>query len=249
MPKIIAVAGKGGTGKTTFVALTLKYLVEEGKGTILAVDADPNANLNEALGVRLQTAVADILDEVKEARAIPPGMTKDLFIQYKLQQSLIETEKIDLLVMGGPQGPGCYCYPNDLLRQYLERLAENYDFLVVDSEAGLEHLSRRTIPRADILFVMSDASARGVRSAGRVRAIVDSLKTPIQRLYLVITKAEDGLGPLLPEIEATGLELVGVVPLDEEVIRRDLAGQPLVGLPREAPAAQAVRQILTKVGL
>lgn len=249
MPKIIAVAGKGGTGKTTFVALTLKYLAEEGKGSILAVDADPNANLNEALGVELRTAVADILDEVKDARAVPSGMTKDLYIQYKLQQSLIETEKIDLLVMGGPQGPGCYCYPNDLLRQYLERLAENYDFLVVDSEAGLEHLSRRTIPRADILFVMSDATARGVRSAGRVKAIVDSLKTPIERLYLVVTKVEDGLGPLWSEIAATGLELIGLVPLDEEVIRRDLAGQPLVALPQEAPAARAVREILAKAGL
>lgn len=249
MPKILAVAGKGGTGKTTFVALMLQYLVRRQRGSILAVDADPNANLNEALGVPLTAAVADMLEEVKDGRSIPPGMTKDLYVQYRLQQCLIETPAVDLLVMGGPQGPGCYCYPNDLLRQYLERLAANYDFLVVDAEAGLEHLSRRTIPRADILFVMSDATARGVRAAGRVKAIVDSLKTPIDRLYLVVTRVENGLEPLQEEIEATGLELLGTVPLDQEIIARDLAGRPLVDLPEGAPAVQAVRRLLEQVGL
>ncbi|MBC7346055.1 MAG: AAA family ATPase [Clostridia bacterium] len=249
MPKILAVAGKGGTGKTTFVALMLQYLVRRQRGSILAVDADPNANLNEALGVPLTAAVADMLEEVKDGRSIPPGMTKDLYVQYRLQQCLIETPAVDLLVMGGPQGPGCYCYPNDLLRQYLERLAANYDFLVVDAEAGLEHLSRRTIPRADILFVMSDATARGVRAAGRVKAIVDSLKTPIDRLYLVVTRVENGLEPLREEIEATGLELLGTVPLDQEIIARDLAGRPLVDLPEGAPAVQAVRRLLEQVGL
>lgn len=249
MLKILAVAGKGGTGKTTFVALMLQYLVRRQRGSILAVDADPNANLNEALGVPLTAAVADMLEEVKDGRSIPPGMTKDLYVQYRLQQCLIETPAVDLLVMGGPQGPGCYCYPNDLLRQYLERLAANYDFLVVDAEAGLEHLSRRTIPRADILFVMSDATARGVRAAGRVKAIVDSLKTPIDRLYLVVTRVENGLEPLREEIEATGLELLGTVPLDQEIIARDLAGRPLVDLPEGAPAVQAVRRLLEQVGL
>lgn len=249
MPKILAVAGKGGTGKTTFVALMLQYLVRRQRGSILAVDADPNANLNEALGVPLTAAVADMLEEVKDGRSIPPGMTKDLYVQYRLQQCLIETPAVDLLVMGGPQGPGCYCYPNDLLRQYLERLAANYDFLVVDAEAGLEHLSRRTIPRADILFVMSDATARGVRAAGRVKAIVDSLKTPIDRLYLVVTRVENSLEPLQEEIEATGLELLGTVPLDQEIIARDLAGRPLVDLPEGAPAVQAVRRLLEQVGL
>jgi len=249
MTKIVAVAGKGGTGKTTFAALTLRYLTEKGAGALLAVDADPNANLHEALGVTVSTVVADILDDCKDGTRIPPGMSKDLFIEYRLQQSLVEGERIDLLVMGGPQGPGCYCYPNDLLRRYLERLAANYDFLVVDAEAGLEHLSRQTIPRADFLFVMSDATVRGVRSAGRIRALVQHLKTPIERMGLVITRAADGLEPLQAEIAATGLELLGVIPWDEEIERRDLEGQPLLTLPVEAPSVRAASAILERVGL
>jgi CO dehydrogenase maturation factor len=249
MGKILAVAGKGGTGKTTFVALTLKYLMDKRAGAILAVDADPNANLHEALGMKVDTVVADILEEIKDGRSIPVGMTKDAFIQYRLQQALVETERLDLLVMGGPPGPGCYCYANDLLRQYLERLADNYDFLVVDTEAGLEHLSRRTIPRADFLFVMSDATVRGLRSARRIKEIVDSLKTPMGRLHLVITKTTNGVDSLAPEVEATGLELAGTVPLDERVVERDAEGAPLITLPETSAAVQAVEDILERVGV
>ncbi|MGB9885521.1 MAG: AAA family ATPase [Moorellales bacterium] len=249
MARILAVAGKGGTGKTTFVALTLRYLLERGVEAILAVDADPNANLNEALGLEASTVVADILDECKDGSRVPPGMSKDRFIEYRLQQSLVEGERLDLLVMGGPQGPGCYCYPNDLLRQYLGRLAANYNFLVVDTEAGLEHLSRRTIPRADFLFVISDASVRGVRSAGRIRALVEHLKTPIDRLGLIVTKAQNGLEVLEPEIAASGLELWGVIPWDAEIERRDLEGAPLITLPAQSPAVQAANAVLARLGL
>lgn len=250
MAKIIFVAGKGGTGKTTFASLLLRYLVNKNKGTILAVDADPNANLNEALGVELKGHIADILDEVKDGRNVPPGMTKDLFVEYKLQQVMTETPHIDLLVMGGPQGPGCYCYANDLLRGYLERLADNYDYLVVDSEAGLEHLSRRTVPKADILFVLSDAAARGLRSAARVREIIDTLKTPINAKYLVVTKILDGQNEALEaEIEATSLPLAGFIPLDDQVTQADLTGRAIFNLPEEAVAVQAVKAIAEKTGL
>ncbi|TDA69381.1 MAG: carbon monoxide dehydrogenase [Clostridia bacterium] len=250
MAKIIFVAGKGGTGKTTFASLVLRYLVEKGKGTILAVDADPNANLNEALGVEVKGNIADILDEVKDGRSVPPGMTKDLFVEYKLQQVMTETPRIDLLVMGGPQGPGCYCYANDLLRGYLERLAVNYDYLVVDSEAGLEHLSRRTVPKADVLFVLSDASARGLRAAARVKEITDTLKTPINAKYLVVTKTLDGQAEALqPEIEATSLPLAGFIPLDSQVMQADLNGRAIFYLPEDAVAVRAVTGIAEKTKL
>ncbi len=245
MSKYIAVAGKGGVGKTTFTALILRTLVKQQKGSVLAVDADPNANLNEALGLKVDAVIADILEQTKDPRQIPSGMTKEMFIQYKLSQTMVETDNIDLLVMGGPQGPGCYCYPNDLLRKYLETLGENYNYVVVDTEAGLEHLSRRTIPHLDALFVISDASARGIRSAGRVHDIVKSLKTKIMNIYLVVTKTKgDDLTELQEEITNTGLNVIGAVPYDLQVADFDLHSRPLYNLPDDSPVVKAVEEIV-----
>lgn len=250
MPVTIAVAGKGGTGKTTFASLVVRYLVNSQKGSVLAVDADPNSNLNEALGVKVTSYIADILDEVKDPKAVPVGMTKDKFIEYKLSQALVETKHVDLLVMGRPQGPGCYCYPNDLLRKQVETLSDNYDFLVVDNEAGLEHISRGTIPTVNHLFIISDSSVRGVRSAGRVYQLVHSLESKVERVYLVITKTvEDSLEKLEEEIRATGLALIGAVPLDPFVVEFDISGKALFDLPPESPAVTAVEEILKKCGL
>jgi len=246
----IAVAGKGGTGKTTFAALLIRHLIQKHKGSILAVDADPNSNLNEALGVEVKTVIADILEDTKNPKAIPNGMTKDMFVQYKLSQALTETEHFDLVVMGGPQGAGCYCYPNDLLRKNMEDLSGNYKYLVMDNEAGLEHISRKTIPRVDHLFVISDAAARGIRSAGRVHELVKSLKTPVQNLYLVVTKVtERGLEELQPEIDKTGLQLLGTIPYDTTVTEFDIKGKALFDLPDESPVVQAVDNLLARVDL
>lgn len=250
MPITIAVAGKGGTGKTTFSALLVRYLVEQNKGSIMALDADANANLNEALGLEVDTMISDILIETKDPKAIPTGMTKDMFIDMKMSHAIVETDKVDLLVMGNPQGPGCYCYPNDLLKKHLESLSENYDYLVADNEAGLEHISRRTIPKVDHLFVISDASARSVRSAGRVKQLVDSLSAPVENIYLVITKTQDqGIEPLLPEIEKTGLQLIGTIPMDPLVSQYDIEGKPLFDLPEDASSVQAVQEILRQIKL
>ncbi|MDK2817064.1 MAG: hypothetical protein PWR22_1693 [Moorella sp. (in: firmicutes)] len=246
MARHIAVAGKGGTGKTTFAALLVRYLVLNHKGSILAVDADPNANLNEALGVKVDTVIADILDATKNPRAIPAGMSKDMFIQYQLAQALVETRSFDLLTMGRPQGPGCYCYPNDLLRKHLETLSANYDYMVIDSEAGLEHISRRVIQNVGALFVISDASVRGIRSAGRVRELVRELQLDIPHMYLVVTKTTGDPGPLREEIERTGLPLAGTIPYDEQVVAFDTYGKPLFDLPADAPAVQAVNTILSR---
>jgi len=250
MPKYIAVAGKGGTGKTTFASLVVKYLIQNKKGTVLAVDADPNANLNEALGMKVETTISDFLDQIKEPKSIPEGMSKEVFIEYKLQQSLVETKNVDLLVMGGPQGAGCYCYPNDLLRKYLERLSNGYDYVVVDTEAGLEHISRRTIPKVDWLFIISDASARGVRSAGRIHELVQNLGSAVRKELLIVTKTKnDSLINLKDEITATGIELIGDIPYDEVIVTYDEEGKALFELPDNNAAVNAANEILVKTGI
>lgn len=249
MTKYVAVAGKGGVGKTTFTALMLRQMVKIQKGiSILAVDADPNANLNEALGLEVTATISELLEQTKDPKAIPTGMPKNVFIEYKLQQSLIESQDIDLLVMGGPQGPGCYCYPNDLLRKYLETLGDNYDFVAVDTEAGLEHISRRTIPRIDTMFIISDSSARGIRSAGRVNDLIKGLRSAVGEVYLVVTKSTEGsMDSLREEIEKTGLKLIGDIPLDPYVTNQDLAGRALYNLPDDSTAVQAVQKILERI--
>lgn len=251
MAKYVAVAGKGGVGKTTFTALLLRSMVQQKeKISILAVDADPNANLGEALGMTVTSTISELLEQTKDPKAIPDGMSKNIFIEYKLQQSLVESKDIDLLVMGGPQGAGCYCYPNDLLRKYLEEIGEGYDFVAVDSEAGLEHISRRTIPRIDVMFVVSDSSARGIRSAGRVYDLIKGLKSSVKTIYLIVTKSTEGsMESLQEEIEKTGLTVIGDIPLDPMVAEYDLAGKPLFNLPDDALSVKAVDAILNRAGI
>lgn len=249
--KQIAIAGKGGVGKTTFTALMIRYLSKKRPGkSILAVDADPNANLNEALGLDVDSTISTMLEDTKKPNAVPTGMTKEMFIEYKLQDALVETRTVDLLVMGNPQGSGCYCYPNDLLRKHLEKLRANYDYVAVDNEAGLEHLSRRIISSVNTLIVVSDASARSIRSAARVHEIVKSVNLDVKELYLVITKVQGNEAEeLRDEIEKTGLQLLGTVPLDPLVAEYDLKGKALFDLPDEAASVKAVDAILDKLNL
>lgn len=246
MSKLIAVAGKGGTGKTTFTALLIRELVNNKKGSVLAVDADPNANLNEAMGLNVENTISEAVDAVKQMNAVPAGMTKEQFIEWKLSQSMVETQHVDLLVMGVPHGQGCYCYPNDLLRKHMATLRDNYDYVITDNEAGLEHLSRQVVQDIDYLFVISDASARGIRSAGRVKEIVGGLPTKVHNIFLVVTKAMDGIAELQDEIKATGLELIGIIPYDPQVAEYDLKSKALFDLPDDAKSVQAVREIIKK---
>lgn len=249
--KLIAVAGKGGTGKTTFSALLLRYLLKRhADKAFLAVDADANANLNEALGLEVDETISTTLTAMKDPRLVPSGMTKDMFMKMRLSQALVETDQLDLLVMGNPEGPGCYCYPNDLLKSYLEKLRTNYDYVLVDNEAGLEHLSRRTIDDVDYLLITSDATARGIRSAGRVYDIVKSLKINVGHIYLIVTRTQNGeIGNLQGEITKTALELAGTVPLDNMIMEYDLNDKPLFQLPEESPALKAVEKIAQKLNL
>ncbi|UMZ73193.1 AAA family ATPase [Natranaerofaba carboxydovora] len=250
-PKKIAVAGKGGTGKTTFASLLIRYLAEKKKGTILGVDADPNANLNEALGEEAENTIGDILNSTKERDAVPQGMTKERFIEFRLMEALIETDNVDLIVMGNPEGPGCYCYPNDLLRKHLEDMEKNYDYVVIDNEAGLEHLSRKTISDVDVLFVISDSSARGIRSAARVKEIVEGVDMNVDQMYLLVTRTdfEDMDEILKEEIDKTGIELIGNIPYDKKVVEFDLRGKPLFDLPSDSVSVTSTWKILDRLNL
>jgi len=247
----IAVAGKGGTGKTTLCSLIIRQLIKANKTPILAVDADANANLNEALGLEIEGTIAEILARIyNNLDPLPAGMTKDQYVAYKVHQSLSEGDNVDLLVMGGPEGAGCYCYANNILRGFVAELSNNYPYLVMDNEAGLEHLSRRTTQNVDVLFITSDASARGIRSAGRIRELVEMLKLDIKKMYLVVTRVKDGsIEALQDEIDKTGLELIGTIPADDQVMEYDLLSKPLINLPDDSPAVAAVNKILAKAAI
>lgn len=247
MAKHIAMAGKGGTGKTTIAALLIKYLIEKKKGSILAVDADPNANLNEALGLTVENTISKLLVDIKKGN-VPTSMTKETYLQFELHRALVETDYVDLLVMGGPQGPGCYCFPTDILKRHLANMDRSYDYLVVDNEAGLEHISRKTIENVDLMLVISDPTAKGIRTAGRIYQLAKSLNITIADAYLIVTKITDP-APLQKEIDATGLKLLGVVPHDPKVVEHDLKGIAMLDLPDDSAAVLATRDMFDKLKL
>ena len=249
MPIQIAVAGKGGTGKTSFCALLIRYLIDNRKTPVLAVDADANANLNEALGLAIENeTVSELISKTKDLHGIPEGMSQETYIEYKLNASLAEGKNVDLLVMGGPDGPGCFCFPNNILRKYLDNLSKGYKYIVMDNEAGLEHISRRTTNDVDVLFVISDCSARSIRSAGRVNELVKQIKTKINKICLIVTKAtEDDIESLKEEIEKTGLKLAGIIPFDPLITEYDIKSKPLFELPSESAALKAVYNVLDKL--
>jgi len=246
----IAIAGKGGTGKTTLAALIIRGLKKVEKTPILAVDADANANLNEALGLEIEGSLSDIINKISNNKDIPTGMTKEQYLRFRVHQSLTEGDDVDLLVMGGPEGPGCYCYANTLLRNFMDELSENYPYIVMDNEAGMEHLSRRTTENVEFLFIVSDSSARGIRSAKRMKELVESLNLDVKKIFLVITKTiNNSLNLLEEEIENTGLNLIGSIPYDEKVAEYDLQGKPLIALPDDSFAVTAVEKILKNASL
>lgn len=253
MTKTIAVAGKGGTGKTTIAALLIKYLVENKKGSVLAIDADPSTNLNLALGVPLYDTVGDVREEtasaVGGARAMG-GMSKWDYLDLRINQALVEEQGFDLLAMGRPEGPGCYCAANNILRSSIDRLSAAYDYVVIDNEAGLEHLSRRTTRDVDLLLIVSDPTLRGILAASRVVQVVDELKTMVGAAYLIVNRVEGQTLPpsLLEAIAEHKLTLAGLIPADPAIARLDAQGEPIVRLPPEAPSRRSLEAILAAVG-
>jgi len=238
----IAVSGKGGTGKTTFAGMIIRHLLDKGKGPILAVDADANSNLNEVLGVDLRATIGDAREIMR--KDVPVGMTKDIWFEYKVQEALIEAKGFDLIAMGRPEGPGCYCAANTLARKCLDLLTGNYQYIVIDNEAGMEHFSRLTTRDVDLLFILSDSSRRGILTASRIRDLIHELHLHIKREAVVINRLPGDLDPeISEELKRQKLTLAGVIPTDEEVYRYDLEGRPTSQLPAESKAVQAALKI------
>ena len=241
----IAVSGKGGTGKTTLAGMIIRFLLDKGKGPILAVDADSNSNLNEVLGVKVRSTIGDAREMMK--KDVPVGMTKDIWFELKVQESLTETKGFDLIAMGRPEGPGCYCAANTLARKCLDLLTGNYQYIVIDNEAGMEHFSRLTTRDVDLLFIVSDSSQRGILTASRIRDLIHELDLRIVREVLVINRVQGNPDPqIYEEVKKQNLELGGILPVDEEVYRYDSEGKPTIQLPLESKAVQAARKIFEK---
>ena len=256
MAHVIAVAGKGGVGKTTLTGLIIQYLGEKGKGPILAVDADANSNLNEVLGVKVESTLGDVREEVARSEMandnpIPAGMTKADYMEFKFDDALVEDDDFDLLVMGRTQGKGCYCFVNGLLQAQLQRLEKNYPYIIVDNEAGMEHISRGVLPSMQTAILVSDCSRRGVQAVGRIAELIKECDMHPSQVGLIINRAPGGVlnEGTKEEIEKQGLQLLGVVPQDETVFEYDCDGTPTIQLPEDSPVKKAIRDIVDKLGL
>jgi CO dehydrogenase maturation factor len=247
MPYSIALAGKGGSGKTTMAGLLIKYLVKKSKTPILAVDADCNANLNEVLGLEVKDTIGNAREEMKKG-VVPGGMTKDIFMEMKLEEAMVEAPGYDLIVMGQPEGAGCYCAANSLLAGFMERLAGNYPYVVMDNEAGMEHISRLTTKDVDILLIVTDTSRRGLQAALRIDELARSLNIGVGKSYVVINQVKNALSEkALEMIKGAGLELAGTVPEDDTIYEYDFNGQPTIEMPEDSPSVQAAFEIFEKI--
>jgi CO dehydrogenase maturation factor len=245
----IAVAGKGGTGKTSITSLVIRYLLKNELGTVLAVDADPNSNLAENLGLEVRQTVGRILNEFQgEKINIPPGTTKEAYLEYQLNVAITESKGLDLITMGRGEGPECYCYPNVVIRKLIDDWARNYAFVVMDNEAGMEHLSRRTTQNVDELLLVSNHSVKGLRAVARVRDLVAELKLGVKRESIIINQVPGRIDPLLQqEMDRLGMVPAAVIPVDEELNRFDLEQKPLFDLPETSLAVAAVNELIEKL--
>jgi len=254
-PHTIAVAGKGGVGKTTTCGMLIDYLCKKRQGPVLVVDADANSNLNEVLGVEVETSLGEIREEMAQAElrgdTIPSGMTKADYAEYKFNSALVEEDDFDMLVMGRTQGKGCYCFVNGVLKTQVDKYAKNYRYIVMDNEAGLEHVARGTLPHVDTMLLISDCSRRGVQAVARIASMIDEMKLNPGQMGLIINRAPDGVldEGVKAEIEKHGLKLFGVLPHDEAVYRCDCDGEPSAKLPDADPMKAALKGIMQSIGL
>ena len=253
MAHVIAMAGKGGVGKTTLCGLLIQYLCETGRTPVLAVDADANSNLNEVLGVEVESTLGEIREEIERAgtNMMPAGMQKNTWAEMRLNDALVEEQDFDLLVMGRTQGKGCYCFVNGLLQTQMQKLEKNYSYIVVDNEAGLEHISRGLLPNMETTILVSDCSRRGVQAAGRIARLIHELGLKTGRIALIVNRAPGGelSNGIQEEIRAQGLELLGVIPHDALVYQYDCEGNPTVKLPAESAARKALTEIVDRLNL
>lgn len=262
MPKTIALAGKGGVGKTTVAGMVIKYLMHNQSGAILAIDADPSSNLNMVLGLDLDYTVGDIregmLDEVKKSLTaggaamgtIGGGLTKQDYLDYEIRSALSEGDRFDLIAMGRSEGPGCYCAVNHNLRHVIDTISGNYRYVVIDNEAGMEHLSRRTTRDVDVLLVVSDATQRGIVAAERIAGFRDEMDININEAYLIVNRLPDNHmpDPLKQRIDAMDIPMLGSIPANTDLMSFEFSGKPLIELGDESPVYQAVAGMMAKIG-
>ncbi len=247
----IVTAGKGGTGKTTIAALLINLL--SNKGTVLAVDADPSTNLNMALGMPLGNTIGQVREEM--AVAVKSGtydnsVPKPDYIEMMIMESLVESDKIDLLAMGRPEGPGCYCAANNMLRVSLDRLGKNYDYVVIDSEAGMEHVSRQTTRDVDILLIVSDPTIRGIVAAGRMKPLIKEMRTHVGQIWLIVNRTNGELPDgIMKAIKENDLEVIAIIPADPYLAALEINGEPSINLPADSPLQISVREMANKLGL
>lgn len=255
MTHTIAVAGKGGVGKTTICGMLVDYLIQKGRTPVLVVDADANSNLNEVLGVEIETTLGEIREEMAQAEkrgdVIPGGMTKAEYAEFRFGAALAEEDDFDMLVMGRTQGKGCYCFVNGILQTQLEKYAGQYPYTVIDNEAGMEYIARGTLPHVDTLLLVSDCSRRGIQAVGRIARLAEELHLTPGRVRLLVNRAPSGQldSGIEAEIAANGLELAGVLPQDEVVYAADCAGQPSAHVPENSKIKQALREILKSLNI
>ena len=253
-PHTIAVAGKGGVGKTTTCGMLIDYLCKKNRGPVLVVDADANSNLNEVLGVEVDTSLGQIREEIAQAElkgTIPASMTKADYADFKFNSALIEDDDFDMLVMGRTQGKGCYCFVNGLLQRLMDKYASNYSYVVMDNEAGLEHVARGTLPHVDTMLLISDCSRRGVQAVARLAEMINEMELNPKQMGLIINRAPNGIlsegGKA--EIDKHGLKLIGVLPQDESVYQCDCDGEPSARLPESNPVKVALKGIMQQLGI
>ena len=256
MSHVIAIAGKGGVGKTTLSGMLIQRMCQMGKSPILAVDADANSNLNEVLGVDVEMTLGDVREQIERSEMskenpIPSGMSKADYAEIMFQRCLNEDDDFDLLVMGRTQGKGCYCYVNGLLQAQMQKLLPGYKYMVVDNEAGMEHISRGILPKVDIILLVSDCSRRGIQAVGRIAELVKEVQMDVKTVKLIVNRApgEELDAGIREEIEKQNLDLLGVIPHEPLVYEYDCAGKPTVQIPLDSPARKKLESLLVELGL
>ena len=249
MGKVIAITGKGGTGKTAVSALLVRYLIKSGKRyRVLVIDADPDSNLADALGVEVTKTVGDMREFMQEARyTTPPDTDKERLFEAKIFEILVEENGYDLLVMGKPEGSGCYCFVNNLLRGIMDRLIDQYDITIIDTAAGLEHFSRKVIPDLDSLIVVTDSSRRGLTTGERIRELAAELGLKYNNLYVIANKVTEGnREKIIENAKSVSLNVIGTIPYDERLANFDLVGDPLINLPDDTPSVKEIEEHVVK---
>jgi len=262
MTTTIALAGKGGVGKTTISGMVIKYLVQSQPGAILAIDADPSSNLNMVLGLDLEWTVGDIredlLSQVKETLtaggaamgALPGGVSKREFLDYQVRSSVSEGDRFDLVAMGRSEGAGCYCAVNHNLREVVDSISKNYRYVVIDNEAGMEHLSRRTTRDVQHLLVVSDPTQRGLVAAERIAAFRKQMDIHIEHTWLILNRLPGEMpAPLQERVAAMDIPLLGVVPADARLVEFEFSGRPLVDLGDDSPVFKAISTMMQRLDL